>query len=169
LCEQAATSTSEAQGRHREVRSGGSVERNREPTNRNRIQAWWVRASGRETAKPWRPRSHCVDPAVVRERSRSLTWGDLALCLKGDAEKRSEKSAEVVVASRRGQGLESRVGEGPNGRESGTTMSLDGALCQTSAHAELSPARRGEAPRPRAVVRRYRRLRTRSAREGRLG
>ncbi len=45
-------------------------------------------------------------------------------------------------------------------------MGLDGATCRTSAHAELSPARRGEAPRPREVVRRYRRLRIRSAREG---
>jgi hypothetical protein len=99
-------------------------------------KAWWVRASGRETAKPWRPRSHCVDPAVVRERSRSLTGEVSPHARKDNAEKRSEKSAEVVVASRRGQGLESRAGEGPNGRESGTTMGLDGAACQT-------PARRG--------------------------
>src|ERR1700724_2536753 len=38
LCEQAASSTSEAQGRHREMRSGGSAEQSRGPTNRNRIQ-----------------------------------------------------------------------------------------------------------------------------------
>jgi hypothetical protein len=47
-------------------------------------------------------------------------------------------------------------------------MHLDGAMCQTSAHAELSQVRRSEAPRPREVVRRYRRLGTRSAREGGL-
>ncbi len=31
-------STSEAQGRHREVGSGGSAEQGREPTDRNRIE-----------------------------------------------------------------------------------------------------------------------------------
>ena len=46
-------------------------------------KAWWLGASGHEDAKLYRPKGHCVDPAVVRRRSRSLTWGDLALRLKG--------------------------------------------------------------------------------------
>jgi hypothetical protein len=37
LRKQVTASTSEEQGRHREVRSGGRVEQTREPTNRNRI------------------------------------------------------------------------------------------------------------------------------------
>jgi len=54
------------------------VEQTREPTNRNRIQGVVVqgeRASDREALSA---KSHCVDPAVVRGRSRSLTWGALA-------------------------------------------------------------------------------------------
>jgi hypothetical protein len=37
LRKQVAASTSEAQGRHREVRSGGRVEQTHAPMNRNRI------------------------------------------------------------------------------------------------------------------------------------
>jgi hypothetical protein len=55
-------------------------------------KAWWVGASELKIAKLHGPKGHCVDPAVVRRRSRSLTWGDLALCLKG---RRREAEREV--------------------------------------------------------------------------
>lgn len=53
-------------------------------------------------------------------------------------ETRSEESAEAVVAGDR---------EGPNGRESGTNVSLEGARCQKSEQLELALDSRGEAPR----------------------
>ncbi len=43
---------SEAQGRHREVGSEGSVEQTREPMDKNRIRGIRRRASGHMTAKP---------------------------------------------------------------------------------------------------------------------
>jgi RNA-directed DNA polymerase len=59
---------------------------------------------------------------------------------------RREKSAEAVVASRRGQGLESRAGEGPNGGESDTTVSPASARRQMPEQLGLPLKGRGEAP-----------------------
>jgi RNA-directed DNA polymerase len=60
--------------------------------------------------------------------------------------RRREKSAEAVVASRRGQGLESRAGEGPNGGKSETTVSPAGAKRQMPEQLGLPLKGRGEAP-----------------------
>jgi len=54
------------------------------------------RASGLVTAKLSRPKRNGVDPAVVRGKSSFLTWGDLALCLKGQ---RREAAREVSRGS----------------------------------------------------------------------
>jgi len=63
---------SEAQGVDREVGAGGSVERIRGLTNRNRIRGVHGRASGHATAKLLRPQPVSVNPAVVRRRSAFL-------------------------------------------------------------------------------------------------
>ena len=68
------------------------MEQSREPTNRNRIQGEVAQGERAQTAKLYRPKSYCVDPAVVRRRSWSLTWGDLASRLKG---RRREAEREV--------------------------------------------------------------------------
>ena len=90
----------EAQRRVREDRSEGSVERNREPTNRNRIrgtadQSELTANSEALVAKETRCRS-----GGCARKAKGLTQGDLALRLKGRRLRwRSEKSAEVVVGS----------------------------------------------------------------------
>jgi hypothetical protein len=71
---------------------------NREPMNKNRIEG--VAKQGEQ--------AHNCKALVTKARRRRcggcamkvcvLTWGDLALCLKGRRFFRSEKSAEVVVA-----------------------------------------------------------------------
>ena len=66
--------------------------------NKNRIEGGaeqGERAMNREafvTKGRWRKSGGCAMKECV------LTWGDLALCLKGRRLCRSEKSAEVVVA-----------------------------------------------------------------------
>jgi hypothetical protein len=71
---------------------------NREPMNKNRIEGvaeQGERAMNREALvikARWRRCGGCAMKVCV------LTWGDLALCLKGRRRCRSEKSAEVVVA-----------------------------------------------------------------------
>jgi len=101
----------EAQGRDREGASEGSVERNREPTNGNRIrgaadQGELAAISEALTAKETRRKS-----GGCAKKANSLTQGDLALCLKGRrSRRRSEKSAEVVVGR-------PRAPEGPNVRK----------------------------------------------------
>ncbi|MFN8954917.1 MAG: hypothetical protein ACK5V9_08010, partial [Burkholderiales bacterium] len=68
---------------------------NREPMNKNRIEGvakQGERASDRKalvTKARWRRCGGCAVKVCV------LTWGDLALCLKGRRLCRSEKSAEV--------------------------------------------------------------------------
>jgi hypothetical protein len=83
----------------REVGAERSVERIRESTNRNRIGGvadQGERATDREAlaTKGERRRSgDCAGKVIV------LTWGGLALCLKGRRpEGRSEESAEAIVA-----------------------------------------------------------------------
>ena len=71
---------------------------NREPMNKNRIEGatkQGERARNREalvTKAKWRRSGGCAVKECV------LTWGDLASCLKGRRQCRSEESAEVVVA-----------------------------------------------------------------------
>jgi hypothetical protein len=62
---------------------------------------------------------------------------------KGDAEERSEESAEAVVAT----GLAGS--EGPNVKESEARSSLEGAMPQMTRQLELPLMGRGEAPRGR--------------------
>jgi hypothetical protein len=76
------------------------VERNCEPMNKNRIEGaaeQGERAMNREALvvkATWRRFGGCAVKECV------LTWGDLALRLKGRRKKnRSEKSAEAVVAT----------------------------------------------------------------------
>ena len=59
-------------------------------------EALLSRASGLVTAKLSRPKRNGVDPAVVRGKSSFLTWGDLALRLKG---RRREAAREVSRGS----------------------------------------------------------------------
>jgi hypothetical protein len=70
---------------------------NREPMDKNRIEGAakqgeraWNRKALVIKAR-WRKSGGCAEKECV------LTWGDLALCLKGRRPCRSEKSAEVVV------------------------------------------------------------------------
>ncbi|MDH4581538.1 hypothetical protein E8F20_23690 [Pseudomonas sp. BN415] len=89
---------------------GGSVERSREPMNKNRIQGdadQGERAKSREAlvVKGRRRRSGgCAVKDCV------LTWGDLALCLKG---RRRQPEREVS----RGRSSSFFFDEGPNERE----------------------------------------------------
>jgi len=107
----------------REAVAGRSVEQTRESTDRNRIQGVvGQRARDREAVavkEPLRKSGGCAGKVTESYLGRSRPMPE-----RRSAERRSEKSAEAVVASRRGQGLESRAGEGPNGRESGTTVGL---------------------------------------------
>ncbi len=71
---------------------------NREPMNKNRIEGadeqgeWAVYHEALVTKAKRRRYGGCGMKVCV------LTWGDLALCLKGRRLCRSEKSAEIVVA-----------------------------------------------------------------------
>ena len=89
------------------------MERSREPMDKNRIEGaakQGERACDRKALvikAKWRRSGGCAVKECV------LTWGDLALCLKGRRLCRSEKSAEVVVvragadeATRRGRRTE---------------------------------------------------------------
>ena len=73
---------SEAQGRKGDRPSEGSVERSRGPTNRNRIRGDADRGERANDREALVTKGGGVNPAVVRRR-RVLTWGDLALRLKG--------------------------------------------------------------------------------------
>ncbi len=80
-----------------EGRAEGSGKRIRGPTNRNRIQ-------GVVDQGEWATNHEAL---VINEKLRKsggraekvsvLTRADLALCLKGDAESRREKSGEAIV------------------------------------------------------------------------
>ena len=72
-------------------------------------------------------------------KGRVLTWGDLASDPNGSRPKRSEKSAEAVVAA---GGC-----EGPNEEESETNVRLRGKRPQMSRQLELPLENRGETPR----------------------
>jgi hypothetical protein len=68
-------------------------------------QALRARASGRVTAKLSRPEADGVNPAAAQRRPRTLTWGDLALRLKG---RRREAEREVS----RGRSSDVEAGQG---------------------------------------------------------
>ena len=74
------------------------MERSREPMDKNRIEGaakQGERACDRKALvikAKWRRSGGCAVKECV------LTWGDLASCLKGRRQCRSEESAEVVVA-----------------------------------------------------------------------
>ena len=83
-----------------------------------------------------------------------LTWGALALRLKGRRREAgravSRGHSSLAEAGQGGQPGEVRSlwrGEGPNGRESDTTVSLGGARRQMSTQVELPLESRGEALR----------------------
>jgi hypothetical protein len=63
---------SEAQGRHREVRSEGSVEHRCEPTNRNWIGGAEVGRVRVRARSPYPSRTTGVNPAVVHQQSVGL-------------------------------------------------------------------------------------------------
>ena len=95
----------------------------------------------------WNSETCDVDPTTTwYESSVSLTWGDLALCLKGrrvSQDKRSEKSAEVVVLRAR----ESRVhGEGPNRRREGSRQLVSTKQQKSSLEEELAISGRSGTP-----------------------
>ena len=93
-------STSEAQGRHREARSEGSVEQSREPTNRNRIQgevAQGERANDRE---------------AVAAKEPSCRSGGYAVKVTESYLGRSRLMSESTTVSRRAHRQRARCGYG---------------------------------------------------------
>ncbi len=83
LCRVGHSEASEAQLREGDRAWGGSVERSRESRNTNRIEGaaeQGERAMNREAVVAKARRRRCGDCAV---KDRVLTWGDLALRLKG--------------------------------------------------------------------------------------
>ena len=104
---------SEAQLRKGDRPWGGSVERNCEPMDKNRIEGaaeQGERARSREALvvkATWRKSGGCAGKECV------LTWGDLALRLKG---RRGNTEREVS----RGR-ISRSPGEGPNEKERQTT------------------------------------------------
>ena len=92
----------EAQGRDREVGSEGSVERNREPTYRNRMRGAAEQGELAENSEAlaaketWRKSGGCA------VKADSLTQGDLASRLKG----RRLRMAEREVSRRRSRSRE---------------------------------------------------------------
>jgi len=101
----------EAQGRAREGRSEGSVERSREPTNRNRIRGTADQGELPANSEALAAKETRCKSGGCATKVKGLTQGELALRLKGRRlRRRCEKSAEVVVGRR-------RATEGPNVRK----------------------------------------------------
>ena len=73
---------SEAQGRYREVTSEGSVEQNRDLTNRNRIGGILGRTSGQRVAKSISIKGQGCRSGRCAGKAIELTWGDLR-CVPG--------------------------------------------------------------------------------------
>lgn len=113
--------------------------------NKNRIEGvaeQGERATNRETLVIKGKRRRSGGRAV---KECVLTWGDLALCLKGaTVSSRSEKSAEVVVAG----GRVGRLNGGRRTKREGVfnTVPRWQASHQMSAQAGRSGVGRGEAP-----------------------
>ena len=102
----------------REAVAEGSVERNLEPMNKNRMVGVTDGTSGQLTAKFKRPNVRVVDPAVVRGKMCFLP-GEISRinserntgCLQQTKAAGREKSAKAVVVL-------NVMDEGPNGNES---------------------------------------------------
>jgi len=77
----------------------GSGERNRGPTNRNRIQGAAERGEWALDREASMAKRSGVDPAAVRGRAAFLPGEISPRARKGDTERWSEKSAEAVVAT----------------------------------------------------------------------
>ena len=75
------------------------MEQSREPTNRNRIGGEVVQGERAKSRKALVTKRGGVDPAIVQGRNGLLSGETLPYARKGDALKRSEKSAEAVVVS----------------------------------------------------------------------
>ncbi len=126
----------------REAGAERSGERNRGPTNRNRIRGGAGQGERAMTAKLSRPKARRRKSGGCAAKASTLTWGDLALCLKG-----RRREAEREVSRGRSSQPADRLGEGPNGKESETTVSLEDAMRQKSRQLELPLESRGEAPK----------------------
>lgn len=68
---------SEAQGRRREAVPEGSVERKREPMNKNRIRGRFGRTSWHESAKSTSIKDHCGKFGGCAQKIVKLTSGGL--------------------------------------------------------------------------------------------
>jgi hypothetical protein len=77
----------------------GSGERNRGPTNRNRIPGAAERGERALDREASMAKRSGVDPAAVRGRAAFLPGEISPRARKGDTERWSEKSAEAVVAT----------------------------------------------------------------------
>jgi len=122
-------------------RKGGaerSGERNRGPTHRNWIGggvSQGERANDREALATKGRRRRSGGRAAKAE---GLTWGGLTLAPeRATPLRRSEKSAEAIV------GPDRKGREGPNGRESALTASLEGARRQKTKQLELPLGKQG--------------------------
>jgi len=94
--------SSEAQGRHREVGSGGSVEQTREPMYKNRIRGVPGWTSEPPIAKSISIKSSVRISGGCARKAVELTLGDLRPCPEGLSEPRGEpigkqESAEGIV------------------------------------------------------------------------
>jgi len=96
--------TSEGQGRHREVGSGGSLEQTCGPTNRNVVRGLVSRASWHQTAKPSDPGGK-VNGAVVQGK-RVLLSGEI--CSHGGS--RNSREPDEDPSERRGADTQDAAG-----------------------------------------------------------
>ncbi len=129
------------------------MERTSEPTNRNRIEGGDRGASGHDSAKLKRPNAVNVNPAAMDGRPCVLSGETSPWVRKGHWNEKkagSEATAEAVVA--KGPPETAGQGEGPNGKESETTMGLEDARRQKTKQLELPLGGEGEAPNARRSV-----------------
>ena len=91
----------EAQGRHREVRSEGSVYPRCEPTNRNWIGGVEVGRVRMRARSPYPSRTKDVNPAVVHRKRRSLPRETYGVSQPDGTEKPAMVSERTVGVSRR--------------------------------------------------------------------
>jgi hypothetical protein len=146
--------SSEPQGADRE----GSTERSgvANPTSRRTeigYEAVPSRASGHVTAKLSRPKLRCCKSGGCSGKVVVLTWGDLALRLKG---RHGRELCAVEREVSRGRSsydcaAGAGSGEGPNVEESHRTRISSGTIGRCP-ETELPSEHRGEAPRVRRSV-----------------
>ena len=110
---------SEAQGRDREVASGGSAEQNHGSMNKNRLIKREERTSGQMAAKstPIKARQRKDGDRVAK--GVRLIWGDLCRAPvqtgAGPAMRRADRCTEVSKGRSSDEGRETGWSEGPNG------------------------------------------------------